>query len=231
MNPPGYVIGLSGKAHSGKDTVASILTRIYQYKRTALADPLKTICKEVFAFTHEQLWGPSEKRNEPDHRYPRNKRLIQSLVDPRVMDGYIGEDWEPCDFLTPREALQKLGTEWGRECFQDIWIDLGMRRAKALLQADIVTGEAALGVAITDVRFANEIQGLKAAGAKMVRIRRPHDSATLSASAQAHPSEMEQESIPDSAFDYVLLNDESLSVLEDRVVEMMTFFRSQEAAK
>jgi hypothetical protein len=35
----------------------------------------------------------------------------------------------PCSHLTPREAMQTLGTEWGRACYEDVWAALGVRRA------------------------------------------------------------------------------------------------------
>jgi hypothetical protein len=98
------IIGISGKAGVGKDTATDLLVERFGFVKVALADPLKRICKEVFAFTDEQLWGSSEKRNAPDERY-------------------LNE-------LTPRLALQKLGTEWGRECYENVWIDHALRAAR-----------------------------------------------------------------------------------------------------
>ena len=36
-------------------------------------------------------------------------------------------------YLTPRHALQQLGTEWGRRCYNNTWIDYAIRVADFLL--------------------------------------------------------------------------------------------------
>jgi len=56
---------LAGKAGSGKDTVASILQKEFNGVVIAQADPLKRFAMQLFGFTEEQLWGPSEMRNKP----------------------------------------------------------------------------------------------------------------------------------------------------------------------
>ena len=115
------IIGLLGVAGSGKDTVADIFVRDHNFVKVAFADPLKRICKDVFAFTDEQLWGPSEKRNAPDERYLRRK------IENEFLD-HIGDE-----YLTPRFALQQLGSEWGRNCYPNVWVDYALRVAKTLL--------------------------------------------------------------------------------------------------
>src|SRR5262249_21718742 len=126
------VIGICGRAGAGKDTAADVLVKEFGFVKVSLADPLKRICREVFAFTEEQLWGPSECRNEPDKRYRRrpsgydaNGRPIDKCGCLRenkraFMDAEDYRDHLPCpavfsgdEFLTPRHALQQLGTEWG----------------------------------------------------------------------------------------------------------------------
>jgi hypothetical protein len=107
------LIGISGLAGAGKDTAAEILVKEFGFVRVALADPIKRICKEVFEFTDEQLWGSSERRNAVDERYLRGWLCARSVSA----------------FLTPRYALQTLGTEWGRDCYPDVWIDIAIRTA------------------------------------------------------------------------------------------------------
>ncbi len=63
------IIGITGQAGSGKDTVADHLVQRHGYVKIALADPIKRLGREVFGFTDDQLWGPSEKRNAHDKRY------------------------------------------------------------------------------------------------------------------------------------------------------------------
>jgi hypothetical protein len=110
------IIGIVGKAGSGKDTVAHMIPGA---KLLSFADPLKEFCAQVFEWNRNTLWGPSENRNRPDPRYGG---------------------------LTPRHALQTLGTQWGRACYENVWVDLGIRRAKEWLetQVDIVGGDYAV---------------------------------------------------------------------------------------
>lgn len=199
------IIGISGRAGSGKDTAADFLVREYGFVKVSLADELKRICKRVFAFSEEQLWGPSEKRNEPDARYAG---------------------------LTPRRALQTLGTEWGRACYENVWVEYTLRMAAELLkdrelEYDARTGSGYLpfsnnnykGVVIPDVRFKNEIDGLRKGGAKLVRVKRP--GAGLTGAAGEHSSETEQDEVPDSTFDFVLENDGSLEDLQKKILGIL----------
>lgn len=126
----------------------------------SFADPLKKFCGEVFDFSREQLYGPSSERNRPDPRW---------------------------DGLTPRQALQTLGTEWGRACHPDVWARAGVRRALAVLAAF-----PAGPVVITDCRFVNEARAVRAAGGVVWRIERRGGG--LDGAAALHPSEIEQES-------------------------------------
>jgi len=67
----GLLIGVSGSAGAGKETVANYLVDGAGFVKVSFADPLKRICKDVFDFSDEALWGASEFRSQPDKRYPR----------------------------------------------------------------------------------------------------------------------------------------------------------------
>lgn len=242
------LLGISGLANSGKDTVAKFLGEDLRFVGIAFADPLKQIAKTVYRFTDDQLWGPSHMRNTPDKRYPRSHTwvLADRLAEHEMTCACCGaganrrlveddllvvneEDVSPC-YLTPRYALQLLGTEWGRQCYPDTWALLGVTNAKELLgpngaglrydrargiwRSDRHPTEKAAGVAITDVRFKNEMRVIREGGGKVIRVRRP--GAGLGGGAGLHPSEAEQASIPDSAFDAIIENDETLDVLRAR---------------
>lgn len=100
------IVGIIGKAGSGKSTAAELIRARFNGEVVSLADPIKQIAQGLFGFTNEQLWGPSANRNAPDARFTR-------------------PDGEP---LTPRYALQTLGS-WGRDCYESIWIDAALRLA------------------------------------------------------------------------------------------------------
>jgi len=52
------VIGISGKAHSGKDTVADRLIEKYGFTKMAFADSLKEMVQHHYGFKKEELWTP-----------------------------------------------------------------------------------------------------------------------------------------------------------------------------
>jgi len=220
------IIGVSGEASSGKDTTSEHIQQ-YSFAPVAFADPIKRYCREIYNFSIDQLWGPSHMRNEPDHRYPRahgpwvkGKCACCGVED-------LGPDrlvLLPC-FLTPRFALQRLGSEWARDCFQDTWASYGLRLAKTLLSGGYVySGPQGLqplqhdtpykGVAFSDVRFLNEMTHIRSAGGLLLRVRRPvtsrlHDT--------THRSEAEQRDVPDSYFDAVIFNDGTLPELYTKI--------------
>lgn len=215
----GKTIVLCGSAGVGKDTAGDFLVRRRGYVRVGLADPLKRFCQEVFAFTDDQLWGPSASRNAPDPRYPRpchpcrGEGRVETVAEIRpatfengaVVPQQVLLSRQECifcrgegkTFLSPREALQTLGTDWGRRCYPDTWIELGRRTARE-------HNDRGVSVVVTDARFRNELEGFKADGAVLVRLYRP--GAGLGGAAAAHPSEAELRDLPDSLFDALVQN-------------------------
>lgn len=234
------IIGISGQAGSGKDTAADILVRSRSFASVAFADPMKRIARDVYKFSFDQLWGPSEARNAPDEQYPREHG---PYVDQTcaccglytgactLLEAMALSKARPC-FLTPRFALQMLGSEWGRKCYPNTWVDYLIDVAQKLsveggysyskgggLSHDWHPGDPNwhTSVVVPDVRFENEIAALRKVGAKLIRIVRP--GAGLAGAAGQHGSETEQNNIPDSLFDGVIKN---VGTLEDlrMLVEM-----------
>lgn len=219
------ILGVCGAAGSGKDTVADMLVQDHQFTKISFADPLKRICAQVFDFTDDQLWGPSESRNAPDPRY---RRPVQYPVGRTEWREKLDEG------LTPREALQLLGTEWGRKCYPPIWVELALRTAKTLLaskgalrydrrdglKSHIVGSTRCQGVVIADVRFKNEVDSILQAGGRVVRVKRP--GAGLKGAAAAHASETEMQGIPDACFSLILENTGTLEELREKVGQLHT---------
>jgi len=232
------IIGVSGFAGSGKDTSADFLAEERGFVKVSLADPLKRICRDVYAFTDEQLWGPSQFRNEPDKRYPRQCPACPAYAEEDTSCPNCDDDG--LTYLTPREALQKLGTEWGRHCYENTWVDKAIRTAESLLAfADTrydqkkglytlyrgergehdeeIKQESTHGVAIPDVRFRNEIDAIQKVGGKVIRVVRPGSG--LDGAYKMHQSEAEMASIPDSLFDLVIQNDGALDDLRYKIID------------
>lgn len=122
------LIGIHGPINSGKDIVADYLIKLYPNKlrRYAFAKPIKEACKVLFGFTQAQL----------------EDRTLKEQVDP-----FWG--------FTPRAAMQKLGTEYGRDLMRpDVWI---MRAAHEVLK----NSSEGFATIITDVRFQNEVNWIR----------------------------------------------------------------------
>ena len=214
------IIGISGLAGSGKDTVADMLLKHKGVIKVSLADPIKRFAAEMWGFSKEQLFGPSQFRNAPDPRY----------------------ETSPGNFLTPRKVLQHLGTEGGRAIDYDVWIRYALDVSSTLLnakprewcyspenglqqyisqypQGEFETlddfPEKVKAVIIPDCRFPNEIEQIKAAGGILIRIVRP--GAGLKDAFGLHASEREMADIPDSDFSVVLQNSGTLDDLQQSV--------------
>jgi hypothetical protein len=134
------LIGLCGPAGAGKNTLAELLTDSDRcsFHQLAFADPLYECISVITGISVAGL----------------QQRDAKEAVIP-----WLGK--------SPRQMLQTLGTEWGRETVNPhIWIRIAIERAIPHL----ATGR---GVVITDVRFDNEAQAIVDAGGEVWRVIRP----------------------------------------------------------
>lgn len=219
------IIALSGHAGCGKSSASDFICDAFDAVAIGQADPMKYIAAKVFGFSSDQLFGPSASRNAEDLRYPRPDSVrFAWCKDGRGLGSEEHTHGPECGdpvFLTPRHALQTLGS-WGRECFLDVWTNAAIKRARLLITDgydELHDQELPLTpsvVLITDVRYANEMQAIRNAGGRIIRIRRPGSG--LSGEAAQHASETEQDAIPDSAFDGVIMNDGTLEQFRARTL-------------
>jgi hypothetical protein len=134
------LIGIHGPLESGKDTVAKTIMQLFpgKYRQYAFAWPIKEASKIIFGFTDEDV----------------NNRLLKERTHP-----FWG--------ITPRWALQSLGTDWGRNLIRkDIWI----LRAQEEIKKNADEG---FGTIISDVRFDNEADVIRSRNGSLICIRRP----------------------------------------------------------
>lgn len=137
------LIGVVGFIGSGKGTVGDILERYRGFTKDSFARPLKDAVSCMFGWPRDLLEGDTEVsrkwREEPDVYWSEK----------------FGRQF------TPREALQLMGTEAGRDVFhKDLWVISLLNRAKG---KDVV---------VTDVRFKNEVEYIQKNGGKVIRIIR-----------------------------------------------------------
>jgi hypothetical protein len=149
------LIGLCGPAGAGKNTVAELLIDSDRctFHTMAFADPLYEC---VSLITGIGVGGLQQ-------------RDVKEAVIP-----WLGK--------SPRQMLQSLGTEWGRDSVHpEIWVRIAMERAIPHLAVG-------RGVVITDVRFDNEAAAIINAGGEVWRVTRP-GWRCLADSTASHQSE------------------------------------------
>jgi hypothetical protein len=66
-----FLVGISGYAGTGKDTVALRLVEKFGAVHLGMTDHAKRHMADVYDWSEEQLFGPSEARNAGDLRYPK----------------------------------------------------------------------------------------------------------------------------------------------------------------
>lgn len=121
---------LSGKAGAGKDTVADYLSREYGYEKLSFASPMKKMLEALLEY---QLVNPSQIKKYLNDRAAKEAECY-----------YLGS-------VSPRRAMQTLGSEWGREHLGDsFWAYVGLERALS----EIGKG---FRVVFTDARFPEEV--------------------------------------------------------------------------
>ena len=170
------IIGLTGHAFAGKDTVGTYLAHHHGFTAMSFADPIRAGITAMFGLPKSCF-------------LPENKE--------RVID-WIGK--------SPRELMQLLGTEFGRDLIsQSIWMDTLSRRITAF--------SAALhgAIVITDVRFPNEADLITRLGGQVWRIVRPEYATT---SHCGHASEQQQDKITPRI---TLINDGTLEMLYEQI--------------
>jgi hypothetical protein len=159
------VIGLTGFKRSGKDTVGDYLCEKYGFTKLSYASALKKACQSIFSFTDEQLYGDEEKEK-------------------------IDEYWKH----SPRDILQKVGTELFREKLSevcehignDIWIRSVDRQIKALNNSDPSRYNKFV---VTDIRFENEAEFIRKMNGKIFRVNRFYYEMADEALSKLHKSE------------------------------------------
>jgi len=140
-------------------------------KLYSFADSLKWICTELFDIRYECVWGTNNQKNKiQDH-------LLWENMPESKKSGP----------MTSREFMQYFGTEVMRKIYEPIWINSCIKK---------IEKEGPELAIIADVRFPNEVDKLKDAGASVIRLTRDcfHDD---------HPCES---ALDEDVFDWSIFN-------------------------
>lgn len=134
------LISLTGAKGCGKSTVGAILVADYGFRRMRFADALKRMVA-CLGLTQAQIEGAEKEL--------------------------------PCPLLggkTPRQAMQTLGTEWGRAMIdKDLWV----RALQTEIVGYRVNHKGETRIVVDDLRFPNEHAMIRSMGGVVWRIRRP----------------------------------------------------------
>lgn len=167
------IVGLVGKAGSGKDRFYSIYLTKLEYKQIALGDAVKVLSSILLTKSYPNLLNGN----------------IEEIL--RIFPSIYQSIFHPEKSSLTRTLIQYVGTEVGRAYNENYWIDLCDPIIKHYLSKNIK-------IAITDVRFKNEAEYIKSLGGKIIKISGQGKYKENSLEAM-HKSEMELDEIP---FDY-----------------------------
>ena len=106
-----FIIGLSGWAQTGKDSVGNVLQKNHEMAQRAFADPMRESMKKLDPYVNEE-----------------GMRLSDALI----REG--GWEWAKKNTDT-RRLLQIYGTDIGRKMFgEDFWVDQAFKGIEELRQ-------------------------------------------------------------------------------------------------
>lgn len=110
-----------------------------------------------------------------------------------------------------RDILKDIG-KFGRNYNSKIWIDHTLNSVKFIEDKNTFNNSILI---IKDLRMLDEFQVLKENNFTLIRLIRPNQK------QDNHSTETDLDCIPDSEFDYVILNDKSIEELKDKTNEMV----------
>lgn len=182
------LIGLTGAAGCGKDTAALFLRDVMGFRQLSLAEPIRRGIVAMFGIPYEYL------------------------VDRRLKE-------EPIEQLcgkSPRQAMQTLGTEWGRNhmCL-DIWLKVAQRDIDFQSKLAAAGNMHINGVVVSDIRFPGEVKWLKDQGGSLWLIERPNNPHAINT---GHESE---NPIGPYSIDEVIINDGDIDKLHEKIEIMI----------
>lgn len=182
------LVGIAGPAGSGKNTVADIISSQFDVVQYAFAQPLKQMLQQGLGLNRHDTDG--YRKEKVDARYGKS----------------------------PREMLQTLGTEWGRNMVHpDIWVIATNEYCQALHNENRV-----LSIVLTDVRFENEADWVRQNGGVIIHVQRLDASPVA-----AHASE---NGIKRLDADFTIHNDGDLEHLRGVTLNVARLISEQKTA-
>jgi hypothetical protein len=155
------LVGISGKAQSGKDTFARFFMFEYGVRtgRKFSYAPMLYSMDGISAISSIELKKFADALKQMVTLLTGVGR--SKLEEEEVKNTSLGPEW---DDMTPRDMLQRLGTDLIRnQLHKDAWVNALFSTYDDLQSKWI----------ITDMRFPNEAQAVRDRGGLLVRVERP----------------------------------------------------------
>jgi len=147
------------------------------YKKYSLADPMKEAAKTIFGWSDRHMGG-------------EKKEKVDSFWD-----------------VTPREVLQKMGTDMFRDTFgTDIWLKSMERKINTYLPRNVV---------VPDLRFPNEVAWVRRHGGQVIRI----DASERLSNDDEHASETALDEY--NGYDYIIPNNGTIREFYDSITQFV----------
>lgn len=163
MNHP-QIIGLTGPAGCGKDTVADLLFAHAGFVKFSFADPLYAEVAQAFDVGVSHLQHRETKEHPLSALALRCCRSDGFVGRMGVMHALAGQTLDVDAPRSPRQILQWWGTDYRRHQHQNYWT--------AHMQGRI-NGWPGYSFVIADVRFADEAALVLQGGGAIWRVERP----------------------------------------------------------
>ena len=150
-------------------------------KLYSFADGLKGLCMEFFGISSDQAYGTDDDKN-----------TYTKIMWEDTPTWEISSRNKNRGSMTARELLQYFGTDIMRKMYYNVWVDHAI---------NTIQREQSKLAVVADVRFPNEVEAIKSAGGKVVRLTRQYQN-------DGHSSEcaLDEENYDWKNFDYVLDN-------------------------
>jgi dephospho-CoA kinase len=178
------IVAFTGKKFSGKDTAAQVLIDKYGYTKVSFADGLRKVMELALGEKSDYFTDPT-KKEEIDSRTGKTRRF-----------------W-----------LQKAGTDWFRNEYENIWIDWWKKD---------IQNKGLRKVVVTDLRFPNELEAIHliCPSARIFRIYNPRIN-----SSDNHVSE----AFVDKLYvDHVVVNSGTIQQLHREILDGLNLDRDNQ---
>lgn len=201
------IIAIAGKIGAGKDTAGKTMQRLLMentdqmWEIRKFAAKLKMIASIITGVPIHYFEDQDFKNQEMEVEWDWNHELVKHDDQMIIARGRVQLEDRRKKY-TYREFLQRLGTEAMRDgIHQDVWVNA--------LFANYAEDQNWI---ITDLRFVNEYDAIKAAGGKVILINRDSDNESTHAS---------ESNFDKFEYDYIIDNNQDIGHLENLVKNIL----------